>query len=229
MDMKEFLLKEHTSTDQVLEDFYEVIDSDFYINEADGDPLPMDLPQGGEMQEAPPSDMMPGEEQDLAQQMDAHYMEQQQGDPMSQQMDGMDDAVGKDSSIDNKKEKKSFDVQSALINNIKHIITIRSLLDDLIGRTSDKRFISFRTQSSKVLSSVAGEGKEILKRDDVEDINNRLSFFITQVIDNCLFIIKKDYSKKETGGVDNVLTSGFDSIRQEFNGNSGKLGQGKQA
>lgn len=227
MDMKEFLLKEHTSTEHVLEDFYEVINSDFYINEADGDPLPMDM-QGGEMQEAPPSDQpqMPGEEMDLAQQMDAHYMDQQQNDPMSQQMNGMDDAVGKDSSIDTKKEKKAFDVQSALINNIKHIVTIRSLLDDLIGRTSDKRFISFRTQSSKVLSSVAGEGKDILKRDDVEDINNRLSFFITQVIDNCLFIIKKDYHKK-AGEADNVLTSGFDSIRQEFNGSSGKLGQGK--
>lgn len=60
------LLKEHTSTEHVLEDFYEVINSDFYINEADGDPLPVDM-QGGEMQ-APPSDQpqIPGEEMDLA-------------------------------------------------------------------------------------------------------------------------------------------------------------------
>lgn len=66
------------------------------------------------------------------------------------------------------KEKNTF------VNNIKQVIKLKDILDDLSNQTKDKEFSKISFNIQKIINAIADEGEALLNREDLADINKSM-------------------------------------------------------
>ncbi len=205
--LTELIEKDHTSVEEVLEDFYEAVNNELYILEDDpampgavnNNPSNQQQPnlQGPQlgMNPAPDPNQQPQNNDDLMDLMNSNNAPNQPP-PNPQDFKNASDMTGMNMGLGGPEEDPALKTEKTrLVSNLKELSKLRDILDELVSRTSDSRFNKFRYLTTRVLSTVVNTGSGILNRNDLQKINDKMEFFINQTTANCVTIIKHDYHK----------------------------------
>ncbi len=79
-------------------------------------------------------------------------------------------------------EQNIEDQKDKLISNIKQLMELRDLLDEVISTTTDPYLLKINQQINKLLSTIANIGDSIMDRPDIAEINNDLEQFLTDAV-----------------------------------------------
>jgi len=92
-------------------------------------------------------------------------------------------------------EQNKEDQKARFLGNVKQLMRLRDILDELISSTSDKRFIKINQYIGKILSNIAGVGNDVLYRSDLQVLNNQLEEFMTDAVEQIKAVLDTEYKK----------------------------------
>jgi len=75
------------------------------------------------------------------------------------------------------------DQKDKLTSNIRQVMELRDLLDDVSSSTSDPEILKINQQLNKLLSTIANMGGSIMDRDDIAEINAEMEDFIQTAVE----------------------------------------------
>jgi ElaB/YqjD/DUF883 family membrane-anchored ribosome-binding protein len=80
-------------------------------------------------------------------------------------------------------EQNIEDQKDKLMANIKQLMELRDLLDEVISTTTDPQLLKINQQINKLLSTIANIGDSIMDRTDIAEINTELEQFLTDAVE----------------------------------------------
>lgn len=80
-------------------------------------------------------------------------------------------------------EQNIEDQKDKLMANIKQLMELRDLLDEVISTTTDPQLLKINQQINKLLSTIANIGDSIMDRADITEINTELEQFLTDAVE----------------------------------------------
>jgi ElaB/YqjD/DUF883 family membrane-anchored ribosome-binding protein len=80
-------------------------------------------------------------------------------------------------------EQNVEDQKDKLMANIKQLMELRDLLDEVISTTTDPQLLKINQQINKLLSTIANIGDSIMDRTDIAEINTELEQFLTDAVE----------------------------------------------
>lgn len=178
----DFLNKSHNSIEEVYEDFYNI---DIFLTEEDGETdSKTELPESPNTKETDksPEDTFNFDDEKTEDNSDSEDEE------FSFSEDDLDDSSSNEDDEQIMEEKQKF------VSNIKQLVKMKSMLDSLVNKTNDNFFSKIRFHVIKALSGIASEGKDIMDRDDLEDINRELEDFIKYCVIVVNERLKRNYN-----------------------------------
>ena len=95
------------------------------------------------------------------------------------------------------------DIKDKFLFNLKQLIRIRDLLNVASTKTRDANFTPLIKYVNKVLQTIANIGDSIYEKDNLDEINEKLEEFSTEVVNQAIEILKKYNSDDETLSQDN--------------------------
>lgn len=196
----DFLNKSHNSIEEVYEDFYNI---DMFLTEEDEEPdSKSELPENPNTNETDEDNNKDKTLKDPSNTDDEKTKDNSDSEEEEFSF-GEDDL---DDSSSNEDDEQIMEEKQKFVSSIKQLVKIKSMLDSLINKTNDNFFSKIRFHIIKILSGIASEGKDIMTRDDLTDINNELEDFIKY----CIIVINerlkrnynltKDEDNDEEGG-----------------------------
>lgn len=95
------------------------------------------------------------------------------------------------------------DIKDKFLFNLKQLIRIRDLLNVASTKTRDANFTPLIKYVNKVLQTIANIGDSIYEKDNLDEINEKLEEFSTEVVNQAIEILKKYNSDDEISAYDN--------------------------
>ncbi len=107
---------------------------------------------------------------------------------------GMSPEIDSEQNVEDQKDK--------LLSNVKQLMQLRDLLEEVLSTTADPEFLKINQHVNKILSSIASIGDSIMDRPDVKEINMEIEQFLVDAVEKTkqkVEELKQENSRKEGG------------------------------
>lgn len=107
---------------------------------------------------------------------------------------GMSPEIDSEQNVEDQKDK--------LLSNVKQLMQLRDLLEEVLSTTADPEFLKINQHVNKILSSIASIGDSIMDRPDVKEINTEIEQFLVDAVEKTkqkVEELKQENSRKEGG------------------------------
>ena len=80
-------------------------------------------------------------------------------------------------------EQNMEDQKDRLVSNVKQLMQLRDLIDELSSTTSNPKFLKINQHVNKLLSAIADTGDSIMDRPDLAELNDEMEQFVADAVE----------------------------------------------